>query len=291
MGILNVTPDSFSDGGLHLSPGDAVRRAFAMIDEGAAVIDVGPESTRPGAEPVSDDKQIARAIPVIERIRERHRTITLSIDTRSANVASAAINAGANMINDVSALRDDSEMAALTADTGVSVVLMHMRGTPADMQQGGGPRYDDVVGEVTDFLRECRAHAIACGIRADRIIFDPGLGFGKRVEHNLTLLRRLDHFAKLGQPLLVGASRKSFIGHLARCERSVRSSGRAHAEGSGTVGEASSKRLGGSLACAVLAALAGAAIVRVHDVAQTVEAIKLTRAIHHPEFTRPPRDS
>ncbi|HNQ23458.1 MAG TPA: dihydropteroate synthase [Phycisphaerae bacterium] len=260
MGILNVTPDSFSDGGAYHDAPAALPRAREMIAEGADFIDVGPESTRPGAQPVPADEQIARAVPVIEALRAADARVGISIDTRLAAVASAALDAGADLVNDVSALRDDPALVHLVAKRRVPVVLMHMRGTPADMQRDGGPQYDDVVADVCRFLRERVDFAVEQGIEPDRIILDPGLGFGKRVEHNLSLLRHLDRLMELGYPLLLGASRKRFLGYV--------------------LGSAEPReRLAGSLACAVLAALAGVAILRVHDVRPTVEVLRVLAAV------------
>ena len=260
MGVLNVTPDSFSDGGDYFTTDQAVGRALEMITEGADIIDVGPESTRPGSRPVSPDAQLARAIPVIEAVREANPMITISIDTRLAPVAQASLEAGADMINDISALGDDPGMAEVVARSGALVCLMHRKGRPIDMQRGGGPDYDDVIGEIGTFLRERMEVAVAQGIDESRIIFDPGIGFGKRVEHNLLILKHLARFVALGRPVLVGASRKSFIGKVL---------GR----------EDPKQREAGSLAGAVIAALAGAAILRVHDVRPTVEALRLCTAV------------
>ena len=262
MGILNVTPDSFSDGGEYLDPKAAVAHAEAMIAEGADIIDVGPESTRPGADPVPAAEQIRRAVPVIHAIRERNERVVISIDTRLADVAREAIAAGATMVNDVSALQDDPDMAAVVASSGVTVVLMHRRGTPADMQNGGGPHYHDVVAEIEQFLRQRRDDAVRRGIDASRIILDPGIGFGKRTEHNLMILRHLDRFVALGHPLLVGASRKQFIGAVLGIE-------------------APERREVGSLACAAVATLAGAAILRVHAVRTSFETVRVCAAIRH----------
>ena len=261
MGILNVTPDSFSDGGAYADADAAVARACAMLAEGADIIDVGPESTRPGSAAVSAEAQIARAVPVIAALRDAEPNVVISVDTRLAPVARAALDAGADLVNDISALRDDPQLVELVAERGVPVVLMHMRGTPADMQQGGGPVYDDVVREVADFLQERAEWAIERGVVRERIIVDPGLGFGKRVGHNLQLLAGLDELVGRGYPVLVGASRKRFIGAAAG-------------------GEQPADRLAGSLTCAILAAQAGAAIVRVHDVQPTAEALRLLRAVH-----------
>ena len=270
MGILNVTPDSFSDGGDYLTSDDAVARAFEMIGEGAAIIDVGPESTRPGAEPVSAAEQIDRALPVIRAVRARNDRVALSIDTTLASVAAAALDAGVDIVNDVSALRHDPAMVDVVVSAGASVVLMHMHGTPADMQRDGGPHYRDVIGDVTAFLDERTRYALGRGVDPSRIILDPGIGFGKRIEHNLLILRNLDRFAALGQPLLVGASRKSFIGHVLAIEDPK-------------------QRSAGSLACAAVAAMAGASIIRAHDVRATVEAVRMCAAIKEAGLGAPDR--
>ncbi len=263
MGVLNVTPDSFSDGGDYCAPERAVDRALAMIEEGADIVDVGPESTRPGvSRPVPATEQIDRAIPVIEAVRAVDTHIAISIDTRLAAVAKAALGAGADIVNDVSALRDDPAMVGVIATSGAAVVLMHMRGTPAAMQAGGGPHYDDVVGEIAAFLGQRRQYATRCGVDPSRIIFDPGIGFGKRVEDNLLILRHLDRFVALGQPVLVGASRKSFIGRILGLEMPR-------------------QRMAGSLACAGMAVIAGASIVRAHDVRPTVEVVRMCSAVRH----------
>ncbi len=259
MGILNVTPDSFSDGGDFLSPERAMARAMEMVGEGAAIIDVGPESTRPGSAAVTADEQIRRAIPVIREIRGRDSKLAISIDTRSADVARAAIDAGADMVNDVSALGDDPEMVRVVADAKVAVVLMHRRGTAADMQKDGGPHYDDVIGEIRAFLAERIEFAERHGVGRSRMIIDPGIGFGKRTEHNLAILRGLREFATLGPPVMVGASRKRFLGEITGVEDPQR-------------------RDNASLACAVLAAERGASIIRPHDVRATVEALRLLAA-------------
>ncbi len=260
MGILNVTPDSFSDGGTYLDAAAAIRRACEMVEEGAGIIDVGAESTRPGSHGVADDEQIARAIPVISGLRSANDQIAISIDTRSAVVARRAIDAGADMVNDTSALRDDEAMVAAVAKAGAAVVLMHRRGTPIDMQINGGPRYDDVIEEVLGFLVERRDFAIARGIDASRILIDPGLGFGKRVEDNLQILAQLERFASLRHPVVIGASRKRFIGAVTGVDEPHR-------------------RDAGSLACAVLAIRAGASIVRAHDVRATVEAVRVCESV------------
>lgn len=260
MGILNVTPDSFSDGGKFALVGAAVARGLEMIRQGAAIVDVGGESTHPGSSAVADDEQIRRAIPVIRGLRSATAEASLSIDTRSARVAAAAIEAGADLVNDVSALRDDPEMAGVVASAGVGVVLMHRRGTPADMQRDGGPEYGDVIAEIKSFLRGRVDFAQRAGIDAERIIVDPGIGFGKRVEHNLAILGNVAAFAELGRPVLIGASRKSFLGTVLGIPEPK-------------------KRDSASLACAILAATGGASIIRTHDVAATVEAIRALSAI------------
>jgi dihydropteroate synthase len=259
MGILNVTPDSFSDGGTHDDPARALARAETMLAEGADIIDVGPESTRPGAEPISAGEQIDRAIPVIAALRSRHDQAWISLDTRLAEVAEAGLAAGARIINDVSALRDDAGMAEVIAKNRAGVVLMHMRGTPATMQQD--PQYADVVAEVRAFLGERAKFAVSAGIAGERIAIDPGIGFGKTLTHNLQLLSALDRLAELGYPLVVGVSRKRFIHAL------------------DPQAEAPADRLGGSLACAAQAFQARAAIVRVHDVAATRQLLDTLAAI------------
>jgi dihydropteroate synthase len=266
MGILNVTPDSFSDGGEYEGADQATERAIEMVAQGADIIDVGPESTRPGSQTVPADQQIAQAIPVIKALREQNDEIAVSIDTRLTSVAKAALDAGADIINDTSALRDDSAMVDLVATSGVPVVLMHRRGTPADMQAGGGPHYDDVIGEIRAFLEARVRYAVGHGIDRSSIIIDPGIGFGKRAEHNLKILRHLDRFVSLGQPVLVGASRKRFIGEILRDQNPAAASD-------------PKLREAGSLACAVMAALAGASILRVHEVRPTVEAVRLCAAV------------
>jgi dihydropteroate synthase len=258
MGILNVTPDSFSDGGRYTDAGSAVAHAASMIEDGAAIIDVGAESTRPGADPVPADVQIDRVIPVIERIRESHPARCISIDTQSAAVAQAALDAGADWVNDISALGGDARMAELVAERKCPVVLMHMQGTPRTMQ--AAPRYGDVVAEVGRFLEERIARAIEAGVARDHIVIDPGLGFGKSVEHNLELLRRITALVSIGRPVLVGASRKSFIG---------RTLGR----------DEPADRLPGSLACAAVAVQAGARIIRSHDVRATVDVVRMCGAL------------
>lgn len=244
MGILNVTPDSFSDGGLFADPARAVERALQMEAEGADIIDIGGESTRPGAEPVSVEEEKRRVLPVIQGIRRRSN-ISISIDTMKASVAAEALEAGAKIINDVSAGRFDPEMLPLAARAQVPICLMHMKGEPRTMQQN--PYYDDVVAEVKGFLRERIAAARAVGVDQKNIWIDPGIGFGKRLEDNLALLKNLDQFAELGCPILIGPSRKSFIGQL--------------------TGAPVEARLPGTLASLAIAVQKGAQILRVHDVA------------------------
>ena len=258
MGILNVTPDSFSDGGEFLSPPQAVARAKAMAAEGADVIDVGAESTRPGSDRLGPAEQIARLQDVLPAVAGLGTVV--SIDTTSAQVAAFALDCGAAIINDISAGRDDPAMFALAARRGSAMVLMHMAGQPKTMQVD--PHYDDVVGEVRAFLADRIRAAEAAGVPADRLIVDPGLGFGKRTEHNLALLAGLDKLAGLGRPVMVGASRKRFIGQW-------------------TGVPTPADRLGGSLAACLLARWRGATLFRVHDVAATVQALKMSAAIEN----------
>ena len=257
MGILNVTPDSFSDGGRYRDVESAVASGVEMAQQGASIVDVGGESTRPGAAAVSAGEELDRVLPVIRGLRQR-TPVPISIDTYKAAVARGALEAGADIVNDISALRFDPAMAGLVAREDVPVVLMHMQGRPRTMQLA--PRYDDVVREVTAFLRERVAHAVSSGIALDRIVVDPGVGFGKDLDHNLALLRHLRELAALGRPVLVGLSRKSFLGRLE--------------EPPGPAG-----RLEGSLAAATAAVLAGAHMVRVHDVPETCRAVRVADAI------------
>ena len=256
MGIVNVTPDSFSDGGRYLDPQQAIEHALELEREGAAILDIGGESTRPGAEPVSLDQELRRVVPVLEALAGRASAAQLSIDTAKAAVARAALDAGATFVNDVTALRGDPEMAEVVARSGADCCLMHMLGEPRTMQHD--PRYDDVVGEVKAFLEARMAFAIAAGIEEQRIVLDPGIGFGKKLEHNLELLRRLDEFLTLGRPVSIGTSRKSFLGRL---------TGR-------TVGD----RIPGTIATNVLAYERGARVFRVHDVAPVRDALVVTAA-------------
>lgn len=258
LGVLNVTPDSFSDGGRYGDPARAVQRAMEMRDEGAQVIDVGGESSRPGSAPVSIETEIARVLPVIEGIRT-NSDIPISIDTCKAAVAQAALGAGADIVNDISALRFDPDMANLLASNKVPVILMHMLGTPATMQDA--PEYDDCVNEIADFFAERLEFCEGCGIERNRIILDPGIGFGKRLNDNLSILARLSELRRFGCPLMVGTSRKSFIGLL------------------DPNGKQADQRLGGSVASMLTAVANGADLVRVHDVAQTAQALKVYHAV------------
>ncbi|HEX4110086.1 MAG TPA: dihydropteroate synthase [Solirubrobacteraceae bacterium] len=264
MGVLNVTPDSFSDGGRFLDPDAAIAHGCELADEGAAIIDVGGESTRPGAAPVAPAEQRRRVGPVIEALARERPGVTLSIDTASAEVAEAALAAGARMVNDVTALRGDARMAAVVADSQVEVCLMHMQGDPRTMQHA--PAYRDVVVQVRDFLAERIEYAAAHGIPTERVVLDPGIGFGKTVEHNLALLAHLDALAPLGAPLLVGTSRKSFLGRLI-----------ADARGS-TEPVPMQARLPGTIATCVLALAHGASVFRVHDVGPVRDALAVAAA-------------
>jgi dihydropteroate synthase len=256
MGILNVTPDSFSDGGRFIGFAEAVAQGIAIEQEGAAVIDIGGESTRPGSEPVELQAELARVIPVLEALRPQAQA-ALSIDTCKAEVARRALAAGAVIVNDVSALRLDPEMVGVVAEAGCGVCLMHMQGMPKTMQED--PRYDDVVGEVLAFLEERMSWAVAEGVREEQICIDPGIGFGKTVAHNLLLLKHLDRFTTLGRPVVLGASRKRFLGALLRAEVD--------------------ERVVATVATTVAGAFAGAAMFRVHDVKPNREALRVARAV------------
>ena len=259
-GILNVTPDSFSDGGTFLGDdgdlGPAIAAGLRMAADGADIIDVGGESTRPGAQPVSEELELARTVPVVRALAERG--VVVSIDTTKASVARAAVEAGATIVNDVSAGRMDPDLLPTVAGLGVAYVLMHMQGTPRTMQKD--PTYTDVVVEVFDDLAAGLCRLEAAGVDRQRVVIDPGIGFGKTREHNLVLLARLRELTSLGRPVLVGASRKSFIGHLTATTDPV-------------------DRLEGSLAAATLAVAGGARIVRVHDVAETVRSVAVADAV------------
>jgi dihydropteroate synthase len=255
MGVVNVTPDSFSDGGLYLDPTTAIAHGRELAEAGAAILDVGGESTRPGAAPVAAEEELRRVEPVVAALAGVAEAI--SVDTSKAAVAEAALDAGASIVNDVTALRGDPEMAALVADRGAGLVLMHMAGDPRTMQVN--PEYGDVVGEVRDFLAARMEAAVAAGVDESRIWLDPGIGFGKTVEHNLELLRGIPELATLGRPILLGTSRKSFIGR--------------------TDGSETDSRLGGTIATSILAALSGAAVLRVHDVREMAQALKVASAV------------
>jgi dihydropteroate synthase len=255
MGVVNVTPDSFSDGGRYLDPEAAVAHGRELAEAGAAILDVGGESTRPGADPVGAEEELRRVVPVVRRLAGSG--VRISVDTSKAAVAAAALDAGAEIVNDVTALRGDAEMAALCGERGATVVLMHMLGEPRTMQDD--PRYDDLVADVKAFLTARLEAAVAAGIEEDRVWLDPGIGFGKTAAHNMELLRRLGELRELGRPLVVGTSRKSFIGKV---------------DGSPADG-----RLGGTIASSVLAAAEGADVLRVHDVAEVRQALTVATAI------------
>jgi dihydropteroate synthase len=260
MGVLNVTPDSFSDGGLFADEEAAFRHAVRMAAEGAAILDIGGESSRPGSEPVAVEEELRRVIPVIQRIRARFPDLFLSIDTYKAETARQALAAGADILNDISALRADPEMIDVLKHSGSAVILMHMRGTPKTMQID--PRYQDVVSEVFEFLRGRRDDLVRCGIDPARIAIDPGYGFGKRVQDNVELLRQLGRFTELGQPIVVGISRKSMIAHLL-----------------GDPKLPSEDRMWPTVALTSLLREKGARIFRVHDVRPNLEALRMTEAI------------
>ncbi len=255
MGVVNVTPDSFSDGGLYLDPEAAIAHGRELVERGAAILDVGGESTRPGAEEVPEAEELRRVVPVVAGLAGAGAAI--SVDTSKAAVATAALDAGAEIVNDVTALRGDPAMASVCAERGATVVLMHMLGSPRTMQEG--PAYDDVVGDVKAFLAARVGTALAAGVEEERIWVDPGIGFGKTKAHNMELLRRLGELRELGRPLVIGTSRKSFIGRV---------------DGSGTEG-----RLGGTVASSVWAAAEGADVLRVHDVAEVREAMAVATAV------------
>jgi dihydropteroate synthase len=254
MGVVNVTPDSFSDGGLYLDPDAAVARGEELVAQGAEILDVGGESTRPGAEAVSAEEELARIEPVVHGLAGK---AVISIDTSKAAVAEAALDGGAEIVNDVTALREDPEIGPLCAERDAGLVLMHMQGNPRTMQEN--PVYDDVVDDVKAFLAERVEAAIAAGVDEERIWLDPGIGFGKTLEHNLELLRRLGELHSLGRPLVIGTSRKSFIGKID--------------------GSSPGDRLGGTIASSVLAAAEGADVLRVHDVAEVGQAMRVAAAV------------
>jgi dihydropteroate synthase len=256
MGVVNVTPDSFSDGGRYFDAGKAVARGLELAAEGADILDIGGESTRPGSLPVPEAEELRRVVPVIEALRKRTAAL-LSIDTTKAAVARAALDAGADIVNDTSAFRFDPAMPGEVARSGAGVILMHMKGTPLTMQDA--PRYDDLLGEVGAFLGERMRLAEAAGIPRERIIVDPGIGFGKTFEDNLVILRRQEVFHALGRPVLLGFSRKAFLGRI--------------------LGLPPEERLEGTIAAAVLSVDRGAHILRVHDVGPLARAVRSTEAI------------
>jgi dihydropteroate synthase len=260
VGILNVTPDSFSDGGTFLHPEAATERAAAMLDEGAGMLDVGGESTRPGSDPVSQEEEIRRVVPVVERIISVRPEAIISVDTYRSGTAAAALQAGARFINDVTAFRGDPSMASVIKEAACPVILMHMQGEPKTMQKD--PYYQDVVGEVRDFLAERAEYAVAAGVRPQNMILDPGIGFGKNLQHNLALLRNLDAIVDLGFPVLIGASRKSFIERITGVQEPR-------------------DRVSGTLATTVLAYERGATFFRVHDVRANCEALAVAETVLH----------
>jgi len=263
MGVVNVTPDSFSDGGLYLDVDAAVAHGEELLGEGAAILDVGGESTRPGAAPVDEATELERVIPVIERLAPA----TVSVDTRKAAVAEAAIQAGARIVNDVSAFRHDPAMVGVVVSAGAGCCLMHMLGDdPRTMQDD--PVYEDVVSEVKAFLEERLGLAVSEGVREEKVWLDPGIGFGKTLDHNLELLRRLDEIVAIGRPVVIGSSRKSFLGKL--------------------TGREPRDRVAGTIATNVIALERGASIFRVHDVAASVDALKVAAATLSGQWTRTP---
>lgn len=256
MGVLNVTPDSFSDGGRYLDPEAAVKHALEMADEGADILDIGAESSRPGAQPVPEAEELRRLIPVVREVC-RQVAVPVSVDTTKSAVARAALDAGAAIVNDISAGRADPAMLRVVAEAGAGLVLMHMQGTPQTMQQA--PRYRSVVDEVRSFLRARLRAAVRAGVTAEQILLDPGIGFGKNLEHNLVLLARLDALCSLGRPLLVGVSRKAFIGEV--------------------LGRRLDDRLMGTAAAVAAAVFRGAKAVRVHDVRAMRDIVRMIHAI------------
>lgn len=269
VGIVNVTPDSFSDGGRYMEPNAAVARALELEREGAAYIDVGGESTRPGAEPVSAAEELRRVMPVIEGLRASGLRAAISIDTSKVAVARAAIAAGASLVNDVTAFRAEPELASLVAELEVDCCLMHMRGDPRTMQRE--VHYDDVVAEVLEFLEQRVGYALAAGIARERITIDPGIGFGKSVGHNLELLSRLEEITALGLPVLIGTSRKSFLGVV--------------------TGKPSDDRLPGTIATCVMAFERGASMFRVHDVGPVADALAIAAATVSGQWMKTPTSS
>jgi dihydropteroate synthase len=260
VGILNITPDSFSDGGEFFDPGAAAEHAATMLDEGADILDVGGESTRPGSDPVSQEEEIQRVIPVLERILSVRPEAVISVDTYRSGTATAALEAGASLVNDVTALRGDPRIASVIQEAACPVILMHMQGEPKTMQKE--PHYEDVVREVRDFLAERAGYAVEAGIRPEKVILDPGIGFGKNLQHNLALLRNLDAIVDLGFPVLIGASRKSFMEKITGVQEAR-------------------DRVSGTVATTVLAYERGATFFRVHDVRANREALAVAEAVLH----------
>jgi dihydropteroate synthase len=257
MGILNVTPDSFSDGGLHFDRSQATDSGLRMVDEGADILDIGGESTRPGSDPVPLDEELRRTIPVIEALAKK-TTIPISIDTYKADVARRALDAGASMVNDISGMRLDTEMPVVVSKYRVPVVLMHIKGTPRNMQLS--PTYEALIPEIMDYFRICIRLALKFGIREDMIILDPGIGFGKTFDHNLEIINNLHEFTGLEKPLLIGPSRKAFLGKI--------------------LGDATpDKRLEGTAAAVAISIIKGANIVRVHDVKEVAKVVRVADAI------------
>ncbi len=262
MGVVNVTPDSFSDGGRYFDKDEAIKKGLHLVEEGSDIIDIGGESTRPGSQSIPSEEEILRTIPIITALRER-TDVLISIDTTKSEVAKAALDAGADIINDISALRFDPRMAPLVAQEDVPVILMHMKGTPKTMQVN--PTYEDVLHEVKVFLEESIDKAQASGIKKEKIIIDPGIGFGKRLKDNLALINNLHILEELERPILVGVSRKSFIGTI--------------------LDSPPEERLEGTIASAILSVIHGAHILRVHDVASVKRAVRVTEAIMREDFS------
>lgn len=256
MGVLNVTPDSFADGGRFFERDRAIEQGLSMVREGADIIDVGGESTRPFSEPVSAEEEMERVLPVIEALAGEV-DVPISVDTTKAEVARAALAAGAGMLNDVSALRFDREMGAVAAESGAPLIVMHMKGTPGDMQKD--PHYDDLIGEILAFLEAVVQGAVRAGVRRERILIDPGIGFGKTFDHNLQLIRDLDRFSVLARPLVLGCSRKAFIGHI--------------------LGKEADDRDPGTMAAVAAGVMNGAHLVRVHNVAMAVDTVRIVDAV------------
>jgi dihydropteroate synthase len=256
MGVVNVTPDSFSDGGKYFEPGAAVEQAYRLADQGADIIDIGGESTRPHASSVSETEELRRVLPVLEKVSGKLQ-VPISVDTTKVGIARVALAAGASIINDVGANRQDRLMWDLIAESGAGYVCVHMQGTPRTMQDD--PKYEDVVAEVEKFFTEKLEALTGCGVQLSQIILDPGIGFGKKIEHNLELLGALGRFAQMDRPLLLGVSRKSFLGKFS--------------------GMDPKQRLVPGLACACLAVAAGVQLIRTHDVVETIQAVRMTEAI------------